>query len=119
MKIFVVLATREREELLARTLASLAQCRRPEGFRGTLVVENGLRGGAERVVREAAATLEARYLFESVGNKSLALNAAMGRESTRASSCSSTTMSGWFRICSSCTRQQHVGQDQGNSSADL
>ena len=79
MKIFVVLATREREELLARTLASLAQCRRPEGFRGTLVVENGLRGGAERVVREAAATLEARYLFESVGNKSLALNAAMAQ----------------------------------------
>ena len=77
MKIFVVLATREREELLARTLASLTQCRRPEGFRGTLVVENGLRGGAEQVVREAAATLEARYLFESVGNKSLALNAAI------------------------------------------
>ena len=79
MKIFVVFATREREELLARTLASLAQCRRPEAFRGTLVVENGLRGGAERVVREAAATLEARYLFESAGNKGLALNAAMAQ----------------------------------------
>jgi GT2 family glycosyltransferase len=79
MKIFVVLATREREDLLARTLASLAQCRRPEGFRGTLVVENGLRGGTERVVRKAAATLEARYLFVSASNKSRALNAAMAQ----------------------------------------
>jgi GT2 family glycosyltransferase len=77
MKIFVVLATHERGDLLARTLASLAQCRLPEGFRGTLVVENGGRGAAERVVREAAATLEARYLFEPVGNKSRALNVAL------------------------------------------
>ena len=79
MKLFVVLATREREQLLERTLTSLAQCRRPEGFRGTLVVENGIRGGAERVVRGAAPILQAQYLFESVGNKSLALNAALAQ----------------------------------------
>ena len=79
MRIFVVLATREREELLARALTSLAQCRRPPGFAGTFVVENGTRGGTERVVREAAAWLEARYLFEPAGNKSRALNAALAR----------------------------------------
>ena len=79
MRIFVVLATREREELLARTLTSLAQCRRPAGFAGTYVVENGTRGDTERVVREAAAPLEARYLFEPAGNKSRALNAALAQ----------------------------------------
>ena len=77
--IFVVLATREREELLARTLTSLAQCRRPAGFAGTFVVENGTRGDTERVVREAAAPLEARYLFEPAGNKSRALNTALAQ----------------------------------------
>jgi GT2 family glycosyltransferase len=77
MQTFVVLATRERDELLARTLTSLAQCRLPASFAGTLVVENGTRAGAERVVGEAAASLEARYLFEPAGNKSRALNAAL------------------------------------------
>ena len=79
MDIFVVIATREREALLARTLASLAECRRPEGFAGTLVVENGRRAGTERVVQTAAATLGARYLFESAGNKSKALNTALAQ----------------------------------------
>jgi len=77
MQIVVVLATREREDLLARTLASLAQCRRPEGFAGALIVENGHRGESERVVREAPAALGARHLFEPAGNKSRALNAAL------------------------------------------
>ena len=79
MKIFVVIATREREALLARTLASLAQCRPPEGFAGTLVVENGRRAGTERVVRDAPARLDPRYLFEAAGNKSKALNAALAQ----------------------------------------
>jgi GT2 family glycosyltransferase len=77
MQTFVVLATRERGDLLARTLTSLAQCRLPAGFAGTLVVENGTRGDAERVVREARASLGARYLFEPAGSKSRALNAAL------------------------------------------
>ena len=79
MNIFVVIATREREALLARTLACLAECRRPEGFAGTLVVENGRRAGAERVVRNAPAGLDVRYLFEPAGNKSKALNAALAQ----------------------------------------
>ena len=79
MKVSVVLATRDREDLLARTLASLAQCRIPETFGGTFVVENGQLGATERVVREAPAALDARYLFEPVGNKSRALNAAVAQ----------------------------------------
>jgi GT2 family glycosyltransferase len=79
MKIFVVIATHGRGDLLARTFASVAQCERPQGFRGTIVVENGGRGEAERIVREAPGVLEARYLFEPVGNKSRALNAALAR----------------------------------------
>ena len=79
MRVSVVLATREREELLARTLASLALCRRPDNFGGTFVVENGKRAGTEDVVREAPAGLDARYLFEPVGNKSRALNAALAQ----------------------------------------
>jgi GT2 family glycosyltransferase len=79
MQISVVLATREREDLLARTLSSLAQCRLPAGFARTLVVENGARGQAEQIVREAAGALRARYLFEPAGNKSRALNAALAQ----------------------------------------
>jgi GT2 family glycosyltransferase len=79
MNVFVVIATREREALLARTLACLAECRRPEGFAGTLVVENGRRAGTERVVRNAPASLDVRYLFEPAGNKSKALNAALAQ----------------------------------------
>jgi GT2 family glycosyltransferase len=79
MDVFVVLATREREDLLARTLDSLARCRRPEGYRGVLVVENGHRGDTERVVRQAPPELEAQYLFEPVGNKCRALNGALAR----------------------------------------
>ena len=79
MNMFVVIATREREALLARTLAALALCRRPEGFSGTIVVENGRRGGTEALVRAAPASLDARYLFESAGNKSKALNTALAQ----------------------------------------
>ena len=77
MKSFAVIATHDRRELLERTLDSLAQCRIPAGFGGTLVVENGSRAGTEEIVRRAPATLGARYLFEPVGNKSLALNLAL------------------------------------------
>ena len=79
MNMFVVIATREREALLARTLAALALCRRPEGFSGTIVVENGRRAGTEALVRAAPAGLDARYLFESAGNKSKALNTALAQ----------------------------------------
>ena len=77
MNLFVLLATRNREALLERTLSSLASCRRPQGYQGTWVVENGARGATEDVVRRANPDLKAHYLFEAAGNKSRALNAAM------------------------------------------
>ena len=79
MKMVVVIATHRREALLARTLASLANCGQPEEFHCTLVVENGERGGAERVVEQGPAMLKARYLFEPAGSKSRALNHAVAQ----------------------------------------
>jgi GT2 family glycosyltransferase len=80
--VFVVIATHGRGPLLARTLATVAECRRPNGFRGVIVVENGGRGDAERVVAAAPAALAAQYLFEPIGNKCRALNAALARIDT-------------------------------------
>jgi len=77
MRLFVVLATRARDYLLARTLDSLARCRRPESFGGTFVVENGERGDTARVVRAAPAWLAVHHFFEPAANKSRALNCAL------------------------------------------
>ena len=73
----VMLATAGRPDLLARTLASLAICPRPDGFRQTIIVENGAKRGAEDVVRAADSALNCRYRFVDEGNKSVALNAGM------------------------------------------
>jgi glycosyltransferase involved in cell wall biosynthesis len=73
----VVIATRGRPDLLERTLRSLADCDRPAAFAGTIVVENGERHGAERVVHDATAGLNAAYFFQAHGNKSAALNVAL------------------------------------------
>ena len=77
MDIYIAIATRDRETLLERTLASVGQCRIPEGFKETLVVENGARGRTEHVVNAAPPSLRAHYMFEAVGNKSRSLNAAL------------------------------------------
>ena len=59
---FVVnIATSGRPELLRRTLESLKECEEPVGYRETVVVENGPRGGAEAVVRAARSWLNVRY----------------------------------------------------------
>ena len=79
MNMFVVIATREREALLARTLAAVWRLPATGRIRGTIVVENGRRAGTEALVRAAPAGLGARYLFESAGNKSKALNAALAQ----------------------------------------
>ena len=77
MEMSVLLATNKREALLERTLASLALCRLPPNYRHLWVVENGARGGTEDIVTRAAPGLRARCLFETQGNKSAALNAAL------------------------------------------
>ncbi|MHC4809224.1 MAG: glycosyltransferase family 2 protein [Planctomycetota bacterium] len=74
---FVLIPTHGRTPLLERTLASLAACRRPDGYRATIVIENGSRAGAEQVVAAADPALAARYLHEERPNKSHALNVAL------------------------------------------
>src|SRR5687767_7840972 len=72
-----MLATAGRPDLLARTLASLADCPRPQGYRQTIVIENGAQRGAEEFVRSAETSLNCRYRYVDEGNKSVALNAGM------------------------------------------
>ena len=73
----VVIVTHRRADLLARTLQSLGECRLPESFAGTIVIENGARAGAKEVIQEAAVKLRAEYLFEESSNKSISLNRAV------------------------------------------
>jgi hypothetical protein len=72
--LYVVIATAGRPDLIGRTLESLAACRKPEGYTGALVVENGPQMGAEEIVRAASPELRARYLHTEQANKSAALN---------------------------------------------
>jgi glycosyltransferase involved in cell wall biosynthesis len=73
----VVIATRGRAHLLERTLDSLAQCVLPPSYAGTIVVENGNRDGAERIVSSAESALDVTYRFHPHGNKSASLNVAL------------------------------------------
>ena len=76
----ILVPTHGRPTLLRRTLESVAQCERPDGYEGCLVVENGSRAGAEAVVAEAAKAhphLQLRYMHVERANKSHALNEAL------------------------------------------
>lgn len=74
MPFTIIIPTHGRATLLRRTLESLAECEFPDGFRETVVIENGSRDGAEQVCQEFAAACRIRYLHEPIGNKSRALN---------------------------------------------
>lgn len=76
--LIVNIATAGRPDLLMRTLQSLGQCRLPAGYKQTVVIENGPQAGAEDVVRSAPPVLNSRYVYCLRGNKSAALNAALG-----------------------------------------
>lgn len=73
-ELIVVIATAGRPELLNKTLASLSECRRPDIYRGTIVIENGRAEGTKKLVDAYRCRLGARYLYVSEGNKSNALN---------------------------------------------
>lgn len=75
--IHVIIPTAGRPELIDRTLASLAACRKPAGYQGAVVVENGHPCGAEAIVAACDSRSGIRYLHVSEGNKSAALNAAL------------------------------------------
>ncbi len=76
-EIYVMIPTHGRAPLLGRTLASLAECALPEGYAGTVVVENGPKSGAEAIVAAADRRVRARYMHVEKANKSNALNEAI------------------------------------------
>ena len=73
----VLIATHGRPDLLEQTLDSLAGCHLPAGYERLLVVENGSSDGAEALVDQAAARLQAQYKHLLSANKSNALNEAL------------------------------------------
>jgi GT2 family glycosyltransferase len=73
----VVIAACGQPALLRRTLSSLAECKKPEGYAGVVVAENGPRADLDAVVGEFAAEQHFQYLYSEPANKSLALNRAL------------------------------------------
>lgn len=75
----IVIATRNRERLLAETLAALAALRWPKDRLEIVVADNGSSGGTAAVLEELSARGDApriRYLYEPRRGKSYAVNAA-------------------------------------------
>lgn len=77
----VVIATRDRPDLLRRTLAALGRCERPPRFRGVVVVENGGGSSGRNACRSAAAWLNLTYERFDRPNKCAALNHVLERAS--------------------------------------
>jgi GT2 family glycosyltransferase len=75
--LYVLIAACGQPSLLRRTLCSLAECDKPAGYAGVLVVENGPRAGLEATVQEFSPALRFGYLYNEPPNKSLALNRAL------------------------------------------
>src|SRR5436190_2254940 len=75
--LFVLIAASGQPALLRRTLQSLADCDKPEGYRGVIVAENGARAGLDRIVAQFAAQHCFQYFYSQPPNKSLALNRAL------------------------------------------
>ena len=73
----VLIPTHGRPTLLKRTLASLAACELPASYKELIVIENGSRDGAEKLVNDLPERLNARYMHRKRGNKSYALNEAL------------------------------------------
>ena len=73
-KLYVAIATCGRSALLERTLQHIADCRKPDSYVATYVVENGRRDGIDEAVAAFDEGHRFRYLFHPQGNKSAALN---------------------------------------------
>lgn len=73
----VLIPTHGRPTLLKRTLDSIARCKLPRSYEELVVIENGSRAGAEELVAKLPVRLNARYMHESWGNKSNAINTAL------------------------------------------
>jgi glycosyltransferase involved in cell wall biosynthesis len=72
----IIATAGERPDLLERTLASLARCRKPVGF-AVIVVENGQRAQTQTIVSKYAGSINGSYRYCVAPNKSLALNDAL------------------------------------------
>lgn len=74
---YLLIATANRAKLLSRTLQSLADCHKPAGFAGVMVIENGAACGSESICQQQYGDLNVLYRWSSVPNKSHALNVAI------------------------------------------
>jgi glycosyltransferase involved in cell wall biosynthesis len=72
--LLIVIPTYKRCDLLDRTLQSLAECRLPPNLVKVIVAENGIKSGADLVVKKYADQLPLAYQFTEKPNKSNALN---------------------------------------------
>lgn len=72
--LWVMLAAAGRPQLVQRTLKSIAECRKPASYAGTLIIENGPRCGIEQVVRGFSTQHAFQYLYSEQPNKCRALN---------------------------------------------
>ena len=77
MDIINVIATSGRPELLLRALLSIQSCRKPAGYKGVIVIENGPEKKVEKMVCEFKSNFPLRYIHIDQANKSLALNRAL------------------------------------------
>lgn len=73
----VLLAVAGRNTGLDKTLDSLAKCKKPNSYKSTIVVENGIKYDAEQIAKKYEGILHTQYLYLSRGNKSAALNLAL------------------------------------------
>ena len=76
-KLIVIIPTAGRTNLLINTLSYLVKCRKPNIYHETIIVENGPKAGAEKIVKMYNKTLKVRYVYVPLGNKSFALNTAL------------------------------------------
>ena len=77
MRTAILIPTCQRSLLLGRTLQSVIEADIPDTVSTILVVENGGRLGADRIVAGLAGKLPIRYLYSEPANKSRALNLAL------------------------------------------
>lgn len=76
---YVLIATAGLSDLLRSTLDGVAACAKPKGFKGVVLVENGGESTAGTLVSHYHGSLDIEYMFEPVGNKSMALNRGLRR----------------------------------------
>lgn len=72
--LLIVIPTYKRCNLLDRTLKSLTECRIPPNLDKIIIAENGIRSGADMIVKSYSDRLPLTYQFTEKPNKSNALN---------------------------------------------